>query len=112
MNAGRVVLVALCALGCASVPSGRAARIVGESTPEENTNAPPPEAPEQTELPSPAAGQGRWEGRTGTGLSPEDPVGTCGPGDAYAFVSGEFECPEGGNPLHGDPMAGAQSRMG
>jgi hypothetical protein len=59
-----------------------------------------------------AAPQASWPGRTGSGQSAEDPVGACGPRDSYAFVAGEFQCPGGGNPLGGDPTAGAQAREG
>lgn len=70
-----------------------------------NTNAPPPEQP-------PMEQQTTWPNRTGSGQSAEDPVSACGPADSYAFVAGEFQCPGGGNPLGGDPQAGAQSRQG
>jgi hypothetical protein len=71
----------------------------------DNQNAPPPDQ-------TPPVAQTSWPGRTGSGQSQEDPVGACGPRDSYAFVAGEFQCPGGGNPLGGDPMAGAQAREG
>ncbi|HEY8431486.1 MAG TPA: hypothetical protein VIL20_24060 [Sandaracinaceae bacterium] len=82
----------------------------GELTVADNTNAPPPEAELVADLVVPAVRT--YPGRTGSGASPEDPVSACGPGDSYAFVAREFECPEGGNPLGGDPMAGAGARAG
>lgn len=68
-----------------------------------NTNAP---APVQVQV------QASYPGRTGSGRTQEDPVGACGPRDSYAFVAGEFQCPEGGNPLGGDPGAGGAARVG
>lgn len=82
----------------------------GEMTVAENTNAPPDEAPPESE--TPPAGEGTWDRRSGSGRSAEDPVGTCGPGDSYAFVAREFRCPEGDNPLRGNPAAGANARVG
>lgn len=42
----------------------------------------------------------------------ETPVLRCGAKDSYAYVASEFKCPDGGNPLGGDLMAGAKSRVG
>ena len=78
----------------------------GELTVAENTNAPPPEPPPQV------AAEPAQTGRGGSGRSAEDPVVACGPTDSYRYVAGEFECPEGGNPLTGDPAAAARARVG
>ncbi len=115
-----VLAMAWALAGCGGAADAEAGPIYtsgGEMTAEGNTNAPPPEQ-------SPygagsvygggaAAGapQG-YPGRTGSGRSAEDPVSACGPRDSYIFVASEFQCPEGGNPLGGDPMAGARSRAG
>lgn len=74
----------------------------------DNTNAPPP----RYEAPPPEERQPQRSGRAGSGRSAEDPVAACGPQDSYTFVAGEFQCPGGGNPLGGDPRAGARSRVG
>lgn len=42
----------------------------------------------------------------------ETPVLRCGAKDSYVYVASEFKCPDGGNPLGGDVMAGAKSRVG
>lgn len=42
----------------------------------------------------------------------EHPVPTCGAMESYLYVARDFQCPGGGNPLAGDPRAGAQSRIG
>jgi hypothetical protein len=77
----------------------------GEVVVSANTNAPPPvQAEVQTQV--------GYAGRTGSGRSQEDPVSACGPRDSYAFVAAEFQCPEGGNPLGGDPSAGGAARVG
>jgi hypothetical protein len=109
-------LLALAALmlgacGPGSSEGGGATTSGAEMTVAEHTNAPPPEAPPETETPPPSGG-GLHPGRTGSGRSAEDPVSACGPGDSYAFVASEFRCPEGDNPLGGDPSAGANARVG
>ncbi len=109
-----LVIPAMLFAGCTSaqdVPSTSSSG--GESSVLENTNAPPPALPEQPPLATSAtAVAGRYAGRTGNGTSIEDPISACGPGDSNSFVAGEFQCPEGGNPLGGDPMEGAHSRVG
>jgi len=42
----------------------------------------------------------------------ETPVLRCGPKDSYVYVAKEFKCPDGGNPLGGNPQAGAAARIG
>lgn len=115
MAARPVVLsvLSICALAaCGGSQESRAEATVdtsgGEYAVADNTNAPPPAALEGV-AEAPTAG---YPGRTGSGRTPDDPVSACGPRDSYAFVAGEFQCPGGGNPLGGDPMAGAQARVG
>lgn len=97
----------LVACGTASGGAQAAASSGGELSVAENTNAPPPELPPQTAPPPAVSGQ-----RAGSGHTAEDPVMACGPADSYRFVAAEFQCPEGGNPLGGDPNAGARARVG
>lgn len=52
------------------------------------------------------------ESKKGPGLTPEEPVVTCGPEQAYAYVAQRFRCPDGSNPLGGDLEKAAQSRRG
>ncbi len=113
------ILLALAALtlgacGPGAREDGAATTSGGELSVAENTNAPPPEQVAEADLPPPAppSGGGVYAGRTGSGQSAEDPVSACGPGDSYAFVAGEFRCPEGDNPLGGDPSAGSAARVG
>ncbi len=112
------ILLALAALtlgacGSGAREDGAATTSGGELSVAENTNAPPPEEAAEVEPPPPApSGGGVYPGRTGSGQSAEDPVSACGPGDSYAFVAGEFRCPEGDNPLGGDPSAGSAARVG
>ena len=81
-----------------------------------NTNSPAPEhlgaPPPSTSTPPVATGAGGAAGRSGSGSSPEDPISACGPEDSYRLVAGEIQCPGGGNPLGGDPVLGAQARLG
>lgn len=42
----------------------------------------------------------------------EHPVPACGAMESYLYVAGQFQCPGGGNPLGGDPRAGARARLG
>lgn len=42
----------------------------------------------------------------------ETPVMRCGAPDSYAYVAREFKCPDGSNPLGGNPRAGAAARVG
>ncbi|MBK7394856.1 MAG: hypothetical protein IPJ34_00770 [Myxococcales bacterium] len=42
----------------------------------------------------------------------ETPVLRCGPKDSYVYVAKEFKCPDGTNPLGGNPQAGAAARVG
>ncbi len=73
-----------------------------------NQNAPAPEpyvasaAATVTPTPAPAAG---------LGTSPEAPVMACGPADSYRRVA-EYRCPDGTEPLRGDPAAGGRARVG
>lgn len=83
-----------------------------------NQNAPPPQ-PEAaqpaaaTATPSAAGPGGSVPGqRRGSGQSREDPVICCGPVDSYTYVAAEFRCPDGQNPLGGDPSAGQRARVG
>lgn len=46
------------------------------------------------------------------GFDREHPVPRCGAMESYLFVAQEFQCPGGGNPLGGDPRAGAGARRG
>lgn len=46
------------------------------------------------------------------GFDQEHPVGRCGPRDSYYYVSTEFRCADGSNPLNGDLRAGQASRVG
>lgn len=105
-------ITALALAACGAAPSaepGPEATSGGEMTVAENTNAPAPEpAPEA----APSERAPGWPGRTGSGRTADDPVGACGPGDSYAFVANEFRCPDGVNPLAGDPAAGARARVG
>lgn len=48
----------------------------------------------------------------GVGMDPEHPVPACGPLDSYEYVASRFRCPDGTNPLGGDPRAGQASRLG
>ncbi len=48
----------------------------------------------------------------GVGMDAEHPVPACGPGDSYDYVASRFRCPDGTNPLGGDPRAGQASRLG
>lgn len=103
-----LLLSALCvACGAPSEQRAGAQTSGGELSVAENTNAPPPELPPQTEPPRPEGGA-----RAGSGQTAEDPVMACGPADSYRYVAAEFECPGGGNPLDGDPNAGARARVG
>ncbi len=99
------LLVTACGPSAAEPQSTASAGDEGIVYDESNQNAPPPE-------PLPAEPQTSWPNRTGSGQSAEDPVGACGPADSYTFVAREFQCPGGGNPLGGDPVAGQQSRRG
>ena len=106
---GLVIMKRTCVVAILLVACGEPAEVViddsagGELVVSANTNAPPPvDAQVQADYP----------GRTGSGRTQEDPVSACGPGDSYAFVAGEFQCPEGGNPLGGDTSAGGASRVG
>jgi hypothetical protein len=107
-----VGLASLLIIGCGA--TAQSVIVLDEWSVARNTNAPPPQEPEQTPLPEPPPDdeQEQWTGRHGSGSSAEDPVTACGPGDSYSFVAREFRCPGGGNPLGGDPRAGAQSRVG
>lgn len=61
------------------------------------------------------AGYGVGGGAGGQGLigaDREHPVPTCGPEESYLYVARDFVCPGGGNPLGGDPSAGAAARDG
>lgn len=65
----------------------------------------------------PAAGaaraqQGGAVALAGLGMDPEHPVPACGPRDSYDYVASRFRCPDGTNPLGGDPGAGQASRLG
>jgi len=64
--------------------------------------------------PAPAPAPRAEETAAGTtpGATPEAAVKRCGARESYLFVAGELECPAGGNPLGGDPQAGAASRVG
>jgi hypothetical protein len=100
----------LAACGGANAEDGSAAVTAGgERTVSDNTNATPPQYEAQPAQQEPAPAR---HGRSGSGRTAEDPVSACGPDDSYAFVAGEFQCPEGGNPLGGDPMTGARARVG
>lgn len=81
----------------------------GEVSIEANTNAPPPVS---GQMQTGDRAQSGYSGRSGSGRTQEDPVMACGPRDSYAFVAGELQCPEGGNPLGGDAQAGAAARVG
>jgi hypothetical protein len=48
----------------------------------------------------------------GVGMDAEHPVPACGPLDSYEYVASRFRCPDGTNPLGGDPRAGQASRLG
>jgi hypothetical protein len=98
-----------CGGGASDDASGEAATSGGELTVAENTNAPPPRYEVGRDEP---AGGGRAPRRAGSGRTIEDPVSACGPRDSYLYVAAEFRCPDGGNPLGGDPMAGARARVG
>ena len=45
-------------------------------------------------------------------MDAEHPVPACGPLDSYEYVASRFRCPDGTNPLGGDPRAGQASRLG
>jgi len=77
--------------------------------PEEGTTLPDSEAddPLAALVPTPADGDPRRNGST-----PKLAIQRCGAGESYAFVAAEFQCPGGGNPLGGDPRAGADARVG
>lgn len=125
---GVVLLAGLAtAAGCGGdTENGRAggSSAGGEYSVEDNTNAPPPnERGSGTiglRIQQPTTPEGTGPGpvppsrgeRSGSGTSPEDPIGACGPGDSYAYVAQEFQCPGGGNPLAGDVNAGQGARVG
>lgn len=46
------------------------------------------------------------------GSDREHPVEVCGAMESYQYVARRFQCPGGGNPLGGDPEAGARARIG
>jgi hypothetical protein len=48
----------------------------------------------------------------GIGMDREHPVPACGPRDSYDYVASRFRCPDGTNPLGGDPRAGQAARLG
>ncbi len=99
------VVLAACGQPAEGAGAGTAG---GEMNVADNKNAPPPPVQESA---APPAARG-YPGRHGSGISPEDPISACGPRDSYEFVAGEFRCPDGSNPLGGDPMAGARVRAG
>lgn len=58
------------------------------------------------------AAEGPAVAQRGVGMDPEHPVPACGPGDSYDYVASRFRCPDGTNPLGGDPRAGQMARLG
>ncbi|MBN8615532.1 MAG: hypothetical protein J0L92_33360 [Deltaproteobacteria bacterium] len=58
------------------------------------------------------AGEGPAVAQRGVGMDAEHPVPACGPQDSYDYVATRFRCPDGTNPLGGDPRAGQMSRLG
>ncbi len=46
------------------------------------------------------------------GSTLDAPVVLCGPRESYRYVADEFQCPRGGNPLHGKLEDAQQARMG
>lgn len=100
--------------GGAAASSGAASGDTTARSVADNTNAPPPERYEPPPVnPAPATQQGAPTGpRAGSGTSREDPVMACGPADSYAYVAQQFRCPDGTNPLGGDPAAGRDARVG
>ncbi|MDI7267729.1 MAG: hypothetical protein QME96_07030 [Myxococcota bacterium] len=80
----------------------------GEATPPVvPDDAPPGDDPLGALTPHPPDGLSDRDGST-----PELALQRCGTRASYEYVAGEFECPEGGNPLGGDPRAGARARLG
>ena len=75
-----------------------------------NQNAPPPSAPQPLQV-----GAGGLPGQpapdAGSGANPEDPIMACGPADSYRRVA-EYRCPDGTQPLGGDPSDGGRARVG
>ncbi len=58
------------------------------------------------------ASEGPAVAQRGVGMDAEHPVSACGPRDSYDYVAGRFRCPDGTNPLGGDPRAGQAARLG
>ena len=58
------------------------------------------------------AGDGPAVAQRGVGMDAEHPVPACGPRDSYDYVASRFRCPDGANPLGGDPRAGQAARLG
>jgi len=76
-----------------------------------NQNAPPPQ-PVATTAPPPGAGPAPAPGLPpGAGSTRENPISACGPADSYRRVA-EHRCPDGSQPLGGDPQRGSQARVG
>ena len=54
----------------------------------------------------------RWLRGVVADVAAEHPVPACGPRDSYDYVASRFRCPDGANPLGGDPRAGQAARLG
>lgn len=119
-----VVLAIGCGPGATSAPEppGGGASAGAESSVAANQQGalvPEPSAPDPgaPDVSGPGAsgpatsGPGTMPG-AGAGSDREHPVEVCGAMESYLYVARRFQCPGGGNPLGGDPQAGARARLG
>lgn len=106
-----LLVSSLCGVGCGSPPPPKEPATSSGPSPEDaisaaNTGDDAPAKPKTT--PPPVA-KSNVPVEVNT---KETPVLRCGAKDSYVYVASEFKCPDGGNPLGGDVMAGAKSRVG
>lgn len=108
----RALILAIALAGCGpSATDGGSATAGGEApNVNANQNAPPPEPYRSTEQPT-DRGSGTVAPTSGSGRSHEDAVAVCGPVESYRYVA-EVRCPDGSQPLGGDPAAGQRARVG
>jgi len=113
-----VVLAVGCGGGAATSAGGRTTTASGSTT--NNTNGSRTSAYVSSDPALEAgpaygmqrAGEGPAVAQRGVGMDAEHPVPACGPQDSYDYVASRFRCPDGTNPLGGDPRAGQMSRLG
>jgi len=108
------LLLSLCLAACGGASDdgsgGTDATSGGEVT--SNQNAPPPQPMASTSAPPPSTGPAPATPLpAGAGTSRENPISACGPADSYRRVA-EHRCPDGSQPLGGDPSRGSQARVG